>query len=78
VVNLKALSSLLKEKIIDKVDHKNLNLEVDFMQGKITSSENIAIAIWEELEEEISKLGAQLHCVKLVETENNYVEYLGK
>lgn len=78
VVNLKALSSLLKERIIDKVDHKNLNLEVDFLSGKIVSSENIAVAIWDELEESVAKLGAQLHCVRLVETENNYVEYFGK
>jgi len=78
IINLKDLSALIKEKIIDKADHKNLNTEVDFMKGKIVSSENIAIAIWEQLETEIKKLGAQLHCVKLVETENNYVEYFGK
>ncbi len=78
VINLKDLSSILKTKIIDKVDHKNLNIEVDFMQGKIVSTENIAIAIWDELEAEIKKFGAALHCVKLVETENNFVEYFGK
>ncbi len=78
VMNLKDLSSILKTKIIDKVDHKNLNIEVDFLQGKIVSTENIAIAIWEEIEEEIRKFGAELYCVKLVETENNFVEYFGK
>ena len=78
VINLKDLSSILKTKIIDKVDHKNLNIEVDFMQGKIVSTENIAIAIWDELEEEMKQSGAELHCVKLVETENNFVEYFGK
>jgi 6-pyruvoyltetrahydropterin/6-carboxytetrahydropterin synthase len=78
VMNLKDLSSILKTKIIDKVDHKNLNIEVDFMQGKIVSTENIAISIWDELEKEIEKFGAELHCVKLVETENNFVEYFGK
>jgi len=78
VMNLKDLSGILKTKIIDKVDHKNLNIEVDFMQGKIVSTENIAIAIWDELEAEIKKSGAELHCVKLVETENNFVEYFGK
>jgi len=78
VMNLKDLSSILKTKIIDKVDHKNLNIEVDFLQGKIVSTENIAIAIWEELEVEIRKFGAELYCVKLVETENNFVEYFGK
>jgi len=78
VVNLKDLSQIIKSKIIDKIDHKNLNLEVDFMKGKIVSTENIAIAIWEEMEEEIRKIGAELHSVKIVETENNYVEYYGK
>jgi len=78
VLNLKDLSSILKTKIIDKVDHKNLNIEVDFIKGKIVSTENIAISIWEEIEEEIIKSGAELHCVKLVETENNYAEYFGK
>jgi 6-pyruvoyltetrahydropterin/6-carboxytetrahydropterin synthase len=78
VMNLKDLSGILKAKIIDKVDHKNLNIEVDFMQDKIVSAENIAISIWDELEPEIKKFGAALHCVKLVETENNFVEYFGK
>ncbi len=78
VINLKDLSRILKTKIIDKVDHKNLNIEVDFLQGKIVSTENIAMAIWDELVEEISKYNAELYCVKLVETENNFVEYFGK
>ncbi len=77
VINLKDLSRIIREKVISKVDHKNLNLEVDFMKGKIVSTENVAVAIWEELEPEIRKLGSGLHCVKLVETENNYVEYYG-
>jgi len=78
VLNLKDLSRILKTRIIDKVDHKNLNIEVDFMKGRIVSAENIAVAIWQELIEEINQIGAELHCVKLVETENNYVEYFGK
>ncbi len=77
VINLKTLSILIREKIIDKLDHKNLNLEVDFMSGKIMSTENLAIAIWEELETSVLALGCQLHRVKVVETENNYVEYFG-
>lgn len=78
VVNLKDLSKVIKIKIIDKVDHKNLNIEVDFMKGKIVSTENIAISIWEVLETPIKELGADLHCVKIVETENNFVEYFGE
>lgn len=78
LVNLKNLSILINERVIGKLDHKNINLEVDFMAGRIASTENLAIAIWEELEEPINQMSAQLHCVKLYETENNFVEYYGK
>lgn len=78
VVNLKVLSKIVREKVIEKIDHKNLNLEVDFMKGKITSAENIAIAIWNEIEKDFNNLSCELHCVKVVETENNYIEYYGK
>lgn len=77
VVNLKDLSNIINTKIIEKIDHKNLNLEVDFMKNRIVSTENIAIAIWEELEDDIRQIGAELHCIKIVETENNFVEYYG-
>ena len=77
VVNLKVLSKIVREKVIEKIDHKNLNLDVDFMKGKITSAENIAIAIWQEIEEDVNKLSCELHCVKVVETENNSIEYYG-
>ena len=63
--------------MIVQVDHKNLNLEVPFMKGKLASTEMIAKGIWEVLEQTISELGATLHCVKLEETENNSVEYFG-
>ena len=78
VVNLKDLSQLIESQIIEKLDHRNINLEVDFMQGKLASTENIAIGIWEELEKPVAMLGGILHCVKVCETENNYVEYFGK
>ena len=77
VINLKDLSKVIDERVIQKIDHRNINLDVDFMQGKMASTEVLAISIWEELELEIKKLGGILHCVKLVETENNYVEYYG-
>lgn len=77
VVDLKTLGRVIRETIIERVDHKNLNLEVDFMKGKIASTENIAMAIWEELEPGIRALGVELHSIKLEETENNFVEYFG-
>jgi 6-pyruvoyltetrahydropterin/6-carboxytetrahydropterin synthase len=77
VLNLKTLSKIINENVIDKMDHKNINLEVDFMQGKIASSENLAIAIWEVLEPSIKMMGAELHSIKIEETENNTIEYFG-
>jgi len=77
LVNLKELSTLIDESVIEKLDHRNINLEVDFMSGKLASTENLAIAIWNELHEPISTMGATLHSIKVYETENNFVEYLG-
>lgn len=78
LMNLTELKSIIHNKIITKVDHKNLNIEVDFMKDKYTSTEVIAVAIWKELETEIKLKGAILYCVKIVETENNSVEYFGE
>jgi 6-pyruvoyltetrahydropterin/6-carboxytetrahydropterin synthase len=78
VADLKSVSEIIRKRIIEKIDHKNINLEVDFMKGRIASTENMAIAIWEELEVPIRQLGAELHCIKLEETENNFVEYYGE
>jgi 6-pyruvoyltetrahydropterin/6-carboxytetrahydropterin synthase len=77
VMNLKTLSDILKEKVTSKMDHKNLNVDVDFLKGIMTSTENLAIAIWNEIDGEIRKHGAELHCIKIRETENNYVEFYG-
>lgn len=77
VVNIKRLSKIIKENIISKLDHRNLNMDVDFMKGKMASTENLVIGIWEELEPIINALGIQLHKIKIEETENNFVEYYG-
>lgn len=77
LVNLKWLKEITNKYVIDKVDHLNLNMDVDFMRDKLTSTENLAIAIWEEMLPHIEEAGATLHCVKICETENNYVEYFG-
>lgn len=77
LVNLKTLSKIVKSKVISKLDHKNINLEVDFMKGKLASTENLAVGIWNELEKSVQDIGAELHCVKVVESENNFVEYYG-
>jgi 6-pyruvoyltetrahydropterin/6-carboxytetrahydropterin synthase len=77
VVDLKTLGMIIRETVTDKLDHRNINLEVDFMKNRMASTENIAIAIWQELEPHVKKLGVELHCVKIEETENNFVEYYG-
>jgi 6-pyruvoyltetrahydropterin/6-carboxytetrahydropterin synthase len=77
VLNLKKLKKIIHEYVIDPLDHKNINTQVDFMKGRQASTENIAIAIWEVLEPQIRKEGVELHCVKITETENNYIEYYG-
>ncbi len=78
LVNLKVISRIIKEKVVDKLDHKNLNIEVDFLNNKIVSTENIVIAIWNELAPEIAITKARLHKIKLIETENNFAEYYGE
>ena len=75
--NLKDLSALVKAFVVEKLDHKNLNLDVAFLSGKMTTTEVVAMEIWKQLEVPVTQLGCKLHCVKLVETENNYVEYYG-
>ena len=77
LVDLKWLKDLTNTYVVDKIDHKNLNLDVDFMKDKLASTENLAIAIWKELVELIAESGAQLHSIKIYETENNFVEYFG-
>lgn len=77
VFNAKELGDIIKETVIEKVDHKNLNLDVDFMAGKFTSAENLAIGIWNELLPHLQARNTQLHCVKLVETRSIFVEYFG-
>jgi 6-pyruvoyltetrahydropterin/6-carboxytetrahydropterin synthase len=77
VMNINILKQIMLENVINKIDHKNINVEVDFMSGKIATTENLAISIWNVLSPLIEKTGSQLHCVKIEETENNSIEYYG-
>ena len=76
VFDVKKLSIIVKEHVIDKLDHKNLNVDVEFMKGKICSSENLVIAVWNQLLPHLTA-GVQLHCLKLSETPRIFVEYYG-
>jgi 6-pyruvoyltetrahydropterin/6-carboxytetrahydropterin synthase len=75
VVDLARLRDIVTREFIDHVDHKNLNLEVEFMRGVIPTAENIAIACWRVLEPHVAP--ARLARIRLWETENNCVEYEG-
>ncbi len=76
-MNATRLKDIMIERVVEKLDHKNMNLETDFMKGKVATTENLAMAIWYELEEPLRAEDATLHCVRVEETENNYVEYYG-
>jgi len=77
VFDVKKLSNIIKEQVIEKVDHRNLNVDVEFMKNKMCSTENLAIAIWNELQPHLPPEIA-LHCIKLYETPRIYVEYFGE
>ena len=77
VFDVKQLSEIIREHVIEKVDHRNLNMDVEFMQGKMCSTENLAIGIWKELIPHLPP-DVQLHCIRLYETPRIYVEYFGE
>ncbi len=79
VIDLKKLSTLIRKEIIDKLDHKNINLDVDFMKDKMASCEILIVEIWKILAPSIATISkAKLHSVKLYETPRNAVEYFGE
>lgn len=77
VIDLKELKRIITVYVTDVLDHKNINLDVNFMKGKMASTEVLAVAIFDVLEPHVQKEGAILHSIKLYETENNFVEYFG-
>jgi len=76
VHDLGALKKLVEERAVDRIDHKNFNLDVEFMRGVNPTSENIIVAIWRQLADAITP--AALVKLVLWETTNNYVEYSGE
>ncbi len=76
VFDVKKLSLIVKEHVIEKLDHKNLNIDVVFMAGKMCSIENLVIGIWNQLAPHLPE-AVQLHSLKLYETPRIYVEYFG-
>lgn len=78
LIDLKDLKKIITEKVINKVDHKYLNYDVDFMRDIIPTAENIVIQFWKILKEVLSKENAELYELRLYETDNNIVIYRGE
>ncbi len=76
VIDLARLKQILRERILDRCDHANLNLDVDFMQGVLPSTENFVVAIWNQLVDALPQ--GRLYAVRLYETERNIAEYRGE
>lgn len=76
VIDLKLLKTILDREIIDKVDHKHLNFDVDFLEGIIPTAENLAVMFWRILEPAIPH--GRLHTLRVFESDNNFVEYRGE
>jgi len=76
LIDISQLKKIIRENVINKLDHKNLNLDVEFLKNKIPTAENILIGIWNQLVDKIP--AGKLYSIKLYETENNYVEYRGE
>ena len=77
VMDAKLLSKIIKDQVVEVLDHKNLNLDVPFMAGKLCSIENLTFEIWNQLAHFLPQ-GVALHCIKLVETPRIFVEYFGE
>ena len=79
VIDLKVLGDVIKQEIIEQLDHKNINLDVPFMQGKMASCEILVMEIWRLLDQALAPLTeARLHQIRLYETERNFVDYYGE
>jgi 6-pyruvoyltetrahydropterin/6-carboxytetrahydropterin synthase len=79
VIDLKLLGDIIKHEIIEQVDHKNLNLDVPFMQGKMASCEIFVMEIWRILDRALEPVTeARLHQIRLYETPKNFVDYYGE
>lgn len=75
ILDLKNLSDIIEEEILAKVDHKHLNLDVDFLKNVIPTAENLAMVFWKILMPKITS--GTLHSIKIYETANNFAEYRG-
>lgn len=78
VMNLADLMRLLRERVLPQIDHKHLNLDVPFLDGIIPTAENVAIALWRQIEPEVRRYeGCHLHRIRLFESRSSFVDYQG-
>ena len=75
ILDLKKLSDIIDREIINKVDHRHLNLDIDFLKGINPTAENLAVVFWDLLSAKIHD--GRLYSVRVYETPNNYAEYRG-
>jgi 6-pyruvoyltetrahydropterin/6-carboxytetrahydropterin synthase len=75
VIDLGDLKRILERAVVDPCDHRNLNVDVDFLRGTIPTTENLVVAFWKRIEPRIRS--GRLHCVRLYETPRNFAEYHG-
>lgn len=79
VIDMKKLGGIIKRDVIQKLDHKNLNMDVDFLKGKLASCEILVMEIWKILEASLAEITeARLHQIRLAETPKNFVDYYGE
>jgi 6-pyruvoyltetrahydropterin/6-carboxytetrahydropterin synthase len=76
VIDLKKLKDIMRERVIERVDHRNLNEDVDFLRGVVPTAENLARCFWRQLEPSIDE--GKLHEIVIQETEKNSVVYRGE
>ena len=75
-MDLKILHDLVQQRVVNDVDHRNLNLDVPWMEGVLPSTENVVVAVWNRLVD-VLPAGVRLERVLLQETPSNFVEYTG-
>jgi 6-pyruvoyltetrahydropterin/6-carboxytetrahydropterin synthase len=76
LIDLKRMGEIINEVIISRVDHKHLNIDVPFLEGKNPTAENLAVAFWSELKDAFP--GAELYEIKIFETERCFITYRGE
>ena len=75
IIDLKEMKNIINEEIVDKVDHQNLNLDVDFLKGTIPTVENLVVVFWNVLDNKFPN--AELHRIRIYETDTSFVDYYG-